>query len=387
VSPLRIAIVQPTFNSTTIGWVQGLERLGHEVLTITAKEPNSDPVGGIEGILGVDRGDIAVVSDHAWSTRIAKRLPGMKMGRRLALPRLGRLRSVLRRYRPDHVLIKEEGSLRASLVAVLALMLGIPRHLWVETTPTAIGRRIRVLRAVGVLPRHIFVTNDPRPGGLVLSAESLGMRRITYGAPIWPEEARDPRTGDAGREVVARILTIASFKNTRKRPWWTLEAAAAAGLIGDDSLRFTFVGAGHSSSSGYRRTSDLARRYGIETRVALHTGIPYAQMHKVIDAHDLLVLPCAQEPFGMSIVEALARGLAVIVPSDAGAVGCVLDGQTGAVFEADELSSLAARMAEVLDDRGRLARMGAAARAFSAEHLATDKVARELADWLVLRSD
>jgi glycosyltransferase involved in cell wall biosynthesis len=62
---------------------------------------------------------------------------------------------------------------------------------------------------------------------------------------------------------------------------------------------------------------------------------------------DLLIHTCPEEPFGLAILEAMAAGLPVLVPSTGGAATLVEDGVTGFHFAANEPAALAAKLREV----------------------------------------
>lgn len=378
-SPLKVAMFQPTFNSTTIGWVQGLEELGHHVVNVLPGVSMGDPVGGLEGITAIGEEHVAVLPNLAWSERLARRIGAalrtQKAERRYSLIGPLALRRLLRDRDIDVVIIKDQGYLRGLSASLIAAALRVPRLQWFERPPERWSTRSRVLTRLGILPRTVFTTNDPRPGGVAMDDAPLGFVRIPYGAPRWP--ARREQAPSEGGPI--RILTVASFKNERKRPWWTLEAAERAGLLtGEQRIRFTFVGAGGEHDDGYRRVQALATDLGILEDVELLTRVPYARMWEVFDGHHLMVLPCHEEPFGMSVVEALARGIPVVLGEDAGSVGCVDPGVTGAVFPADDLDGLAQCLADLVGDRARLAAMSRAAEDFVARHLATEVVATRL---------
>jgi len=383
VTSMRIAMFQPTFNSTTIGWVQGLEELGHHVVNVLPGRSGGDPVGGVEGIQAIEERHIVVLPNQPWSRRLAQsigRLRGArKVERKYAFPSPLALRRLLAQSSTDVVLIKDHSSLQGISASLVAASLGIARLQWYERPPQRWSLRSRVLTRLAILPRAVFTTNDPRPGGVALPDGPLGHVRIPYGAPRWPAPSRESSSADPSSADPIRILTVASFKNARKRPWWTLEAARRSGILGGDRpVRFTFVGAGSEASEGYRRVRELAEELGISDDVELLARIPYSRMWEVFDGHHLMVLPCQEEPFGMSVVEALARGIPVVLSEDAGSVGCVLPGVTGAVFPADDLEGLARSLAELVPDRARLAVMSEASAAFVDRHLATGVVARQL---------
>lgn len=67
-----------------------------------------------------------------------------------------------------------------------------------------------------------------------------------------------------------------------------------------------------------------------------------------IAASDLLVHLCPAEPFGLAILEAMAAGVPVLVPSSGGAAGIVTEGLSGFHFTAGDPHSLAARLKELM---------------------------------------
>jgi glycosyltransferase involved in cell wall biosynthesis len=68
---------------------------------------------------------------------------------------------------------------------------------------------------------------------------------------------------------------------------------------------------------------------------------------------DVLVLPSAQDGFGLVVLEALSSGLPVIVSDRVGAKDCVLEGKNGFVFAYEDQEDLEDRMKFFLNDRSR----------------------------------
>jgi glycosyltransferase involved in cell wall biosynthesis len=83
----------------------------------------------------------------------------------------------------------------------------------------------------------------------------------------------------------------------------------------------------------------------------------------LVEAADLFVLPSLAEPFGLSIVEAMALGKPVIATRAGGPLEIVREGESGHLVLPGDPAALAAAIAGILSQPGAAARMGAAARA------------------------
>ena len=87
----------------------------------------------------------------------------------------------------------------------------------------------------------------------------------------------------------------------------------------------------------------LALESGILDRVTFTGWLDSAQVHDLLDASDLLILPSHAEGLPMAIIEAFAHGLAVI-SSPVGAIPeIVIDGESGLLVSANDVDALATR--------------------------------------------
>ncbi|MCA1788558.1 MAG: glycosyltransferase, partial [Thioalkalivibrio sp.] len=76
--------------------------------------------------------------------------------------------------------------------------------------------------------------------------------------------------------------------------------------------------------------------------VQLHGYQPHAAQR--LADFDLLLHTCAEEPFGLAILEAMASGIPVLVPNAGGAGALVEDERTGFHFPANCSGGLANRL-------------------------------------------
>jgi len=354
---MNIAILQHTFNPTAAGWVRGLEARGHRVMTVVAS--TKEPHGGWPSDMTV-----TLVPDASGAAaRLASRLLVGRRGPVRSVPRIRELVRALRDFETDAVLVKVY-SLRNVIALLIASVLRLRRVAWIEQAAPP-NLEWRVLRWFGVVPRRFFTALDARPGGVAVPLEppAGGLPVITYAPVVMPLRPREP----LGQRPV-RVLTVAAFWDLEpKRAHWTLEAADAAGLTGEDA-RFTFVGLGRDDSRGLRHLHDRIAELGSGLDVTVRTNVPYLEMAAVYAEHDLLVLPSSREQFGMAVPEAMAHGLAVIAADCVGSVGCIVPGETGELFRTADQTDLARILGELVRDPERIDRMGAAARRFIEDH-------------------
>jgi glycosyltransferase involved in cell wall biosynthesis len=79
-------------------------------------------------------------------------------------------------------------------------------------------------------------------------------------------------------------------------------------------------------------------------------------------AADVFALPSSSEAQGIVALEAMACGLTVVASAVGGLRGTIEDGRTGFLVPPGDVSALADRLSDALEDASRRAAVGAAAR-------------------------
>lgn len=147
-----------------------------------------------------------------------------------------------------------------------------------------------------------------------------------------------------------------------KGPDEFIRAAAVVASRRDD---VTFVVAGEDKSrsgENRRRIERLIGDLGLGGRVHLQGWVD--DVPALLSALDLFVSPSRSEPFGLSIIEAMACGVPVVATKSDGAVEILEDGVTGLLVPLGDHEALAEAICALLNDgRGRA---GMAARALEA---------------------
>lgn len=191
-----------------------------------------------------------------------------------------------------------------------------------------------------------------RPGDSAAARAALGIRRdeqvVAFIGRIQPLKAPD-------------VLVRAAAEVLRTEP--------------DRRLRVLIVGG--PSGTGLQRPDaliELAATLGIADRVTFLPPQPPQQLVQVYRAADVVAVPSYNESFGLVAIEAQASGTPVLAARVGGLGTAVRDGVSGLLVPGHGAPEWAAALRRMLDDPGRLHRMGVAAvehaANFSWEHTA-----------------
>lgn len=218
----------------------------------------------------------------------------------------------------------------------------------------ALGDRTRLVQLAGAVDPARF-----RPGldgGGVRRRHGLGDGPVVVSVSRLVRRKGHDRLLDAWPEVVRR------FPDARLV------------IVGDGPMR--------------RRLTDQAARAAPGT-VTLTGPVPDADLPRYYAAADAFVLPCRDnrrglqvEGLGLSVLEASAAGLPVVVGRSGGSPESVVDGTTGTVIDAADPGELARTLIKLLDDPGAARRMGEAGRRWVCDTWSWDRAASRLADLL-----
>ncbi len=133
----------------------------------------------------------------------------------------------------------------------------------------------------------------------------------------------------------------------------------AAKLISErhQDARFVIIGEDKSPQRSHRKLlEDLIHKLGLTENLTMpgwQDDIP-----RVLSSLTIFVSAARSEPFGLSIVEAMAAGLPIVATASEGAMEIIEDGVTGKLVPAEDPESLAKAINDLIDDpleRSRLA--------------------------------
>jgi glycosyltransferase involved in cell wall biosynthesis len=207
----------------------------------------------------------------------------------------------------------------------------------------------------------LYLTEDER-GSLLQVEPRIRLMHLPNGVP------RGPGPSQPRRDVV-EVLYLARL-HERKRPRLFVEAAADL-LREGTAATFTLIGPDGGEAANVE--NDIAGQAAISYDGALPPAMTLDRMRRA----SIYVLPSVDEPFPMSVLEAMSVGLPVVITDSCGLAGVVT--QTGSGFVTDgSKQSLVDAMRTLIGDSALRDRMGAAARRTAEDLFSMEAVAQTL---------
>jgi glycosyltransferase involved in cell wall biosynthesis len=178
-------------------------------------------------------------------------------------------------------------------------------------------------------------------------------------ASIFPRQAQhilEPRTDEPPRVLFAGRITPEKGVTTLVRAVHRVRLMA-----GLEETRLSMLGSIQDEAFG-RDLSRMVEELGLASAIDFLPPRPRANMSAAYAAHDVLAFPSEwQEPFGLTLLEAMACGLPVVSTLRGGPSEIVRDGQNALAFEAGDSDELARKLAWMLTHPYQAAALGAAA--------------------------
>ncbi|HLL74035.1 MAG TPA: glycosyltransferase family 4 protein [Pyrinomonadaceae bacterium] len=197
--------------------------------------------------------------------------------------------------------------------------------------------------------------------------------------------ARYARPAAAGGDSTGRpflVGTVGHLAPIKGHDVFLRAAALVAARRAD--VDFVIVGEDKSPRGGYRIALErLAGELGLGGRVTLPGWRD--EVADALSSLSLFVSAARSEPFGLSIIEAMAAGLPVVAAASEGAVEIIADGTSGRLVPVGDAEALAGAINELLDDPSERTRLGqnalrAARQSFSLARMVadTERIYREV---------
>jgi glycosyltransferase involved in cell wall biosynthesis len=178
----------------------------------------------------------------------------------------------------------------------------------------------------------------------------------------------------SGADPFAEEPSILFFANLWKRKGiYVLLKAFPQVIAAIPGCRLTVAGGGPELS----QVAALIEGMAVKHQIDLLGPIERSAAPELFRGHSLYCLPSLGEPYGMSALEAMSCGLAVVASADGG-LGYMLPKEGSILVKPGNVNELASALIELLRSPERRAKMGRYNREYAAEHFAWPAVVDEL---------
>ncbi len=169
--------------------------------------------------------------------------------------------------------------------------------------------------------------------------------------------------------TVPHFLMIGKYHQERKKHLLLLEAVS----ILKDRYKFKVTMAGEcvtkKQMERYRMIEDLVQRKCLSNFVELKTNVPFPQMAELYASHHVFVLPSINEPYSISVLEALAYGLPVICTDTCGSSIHIRNNENGFIVKSSSLEELTAALEAFLSNASKVRAMSSKALSYVEQNL------------------
>jgi glycosyltransferase involved in cell wall biosynthesis len=174
-------------------------------------------------------------------------------------------------------------------------------------------------------------------------------------------------------EAPLRLVTCARLEANKGLDLGLLALARSRDAL-PAGWRWWIVGAGREEAALRRQVAEL----GLEANVHLLGRLSDADLHSLLPAMDLYLMPSRYEGSSLATLEAMTHRLPALATRVGGIPDKVLPGRTGYLAPADDAEGLAAALRAALADRARWPALGEAGRALALDHFDWPAIARQL---------
>ncbi len=280
-----------------------------------------------------------------------------------------------RRWRVNAVHVNTSNNLQGAIAARLA---GKPL-VWHVRELVPDSRAGAMMR--GMVPRlatrAVAISNAVAEG---LAGCGPRLRRVFDGLDLSAYLDSAPR-GVIREELQLGTETPLILCVGRLEPWKgqdVLIEAVPALLVERGDARVVIVGGAAVNKPEFEqriraRCEELAISHAVT-----FTGIRHDVPAFMADA-DVLVLPSVSpEPFGLTVIEAMASACPVVATAAGGPLDTVVDGETGRLVKPGDSALLAEAILEIIEDRPRAIHMGQAGRLRACERFTIERLVSDM---------
>ncbi|HJA93713.1 MAG TPA: glycosyltransferase family 4 protein [Candidatus Eisenbergiella merdipullorum] len=351
---MHILYVAPRYHTNQIPIMEGWLAHGDEVLFLVQYMGKSEDYSVLQPVV-LGYGPLYRAFERVYLLVKRKQENSMDLRLKYGSPALGKLRRLMRKFRPD-VVITRERSLYSIAVTFLCRFFDYPvilynqSPLWEENRKDDLPHRI--VRRLTPKYRITPVLTLGR------GTEGKTKEEYAYYLPFLME----PHLAPQEREYFARErINLFAIGKYQKRKNHKMLVEAVEELCRSYPVHLQIAGEVSNSfhEAYYQELSAYIQEHQLQDVVELKVNLKREEIFEIYKKTDLFVLASTGEPAAVSHLEAMSFSIPVISGEDNGTACYVEDGVNGYICRDNDKKDLREKMEAVISDRERLKTMGA----------------------------
>ena len=371
--------------------VEALRLRGHRVAVLTSTYGGSGPRS--EGEVHRWMTGVGPEPARAWRPAPVRRLATLARLVRKERGNWAALRRLAAEFRPDVVYVWNPVGTSVSLAAALPA-LGTPTAFYVFDEWMARGDDLvlRFWKGGGAPARLAAAAGMPALSG------GVAFRNVQFGSAYLAEAVRAAGVRTEGARTIHWGIDPAAFPyRAERRPEvrrllfvgqvlphkgvHTLVEALA--LLDTTAAPVTLTIAGDADNPYGHELRRRVGELGLEESVSFRGRVPRAEIVALYHDHDVLVFPSVwNEPFGITILEAMACGLPVVATGTGGSGEIVRDGENALVFAPGDAAACARQIGRLMHDDELFERVRRNARDSVERHFTLERTIEQIEEGL-----
>jgi glycosyltransferase involved in cell wall biosynthesis len=201
-----------------------------------------------------------------------------------------------------------------------------------DRSPRGADPRIVAAEQAGLAAADAVVCVSAYTAGLLARRYDVDTARLRVIHNALPEVPAPPREAP-GRRIAEPVVLFLARVTAQKGPDLLLEAAARVVAV-EPRVKFVVAGDGDR----FRPTVERAAELGLARHVSFTGFLGPADVERAYAEADVFVLSSLSEPFGLTALEAAARGVPVILTRRSGAAEVLPSALRSDVWDAEDLA-------------------------------------------------
>ena len=273
-------------------------------------------------------------------------------------PKITYIYRYLKEYEPDIVILRDRSKL-SRIVYLICRLIGIKNVILYNQEPLNgewLKSKLKKLLARIVFPKvrytpvkYINLINKPNNNSI--------KEKNAYFIPFVQYIEDSSINRGYAKDDFIKILVVGKYREYKNL---TILVDTLTHLTKYKNFHITVIGQVTNSieQNYYENMNSLIMKNNVQNCITLLRNIPFNKMKEIYLQHDIFVLTSKREIASIAVLEAMANGLCIISTDNNGTAFYVTEGNAGLLFESDNSSDLASKIATLLDAPNLISQYG-----------------------------